>query len=549
MATCSVAPGTSCTSNANCDTSCGEECYIGDNYYDQCLIGGNQPCGGGVANTRDGTCMSGWCGGDAVCYPGLLDWWCMSQPDCNTGYECDLTGSYLCKAAPGTTCSYDSDCVPGATCSSGTCVAWPDSTYCTSGPGNGAGTCYPPGDSQWQECYVPPNAAYGQCFDAPGEGCPNNDAYCLSGTCYNGYCTCSNLWTGTRNCTTDWDCCGGYNCYAGQCYAEAQASCRWQSDCYPGQNLECCTGNGGDECLWTAGTLCENPNSSNPGCTSGTCNAEYECACGTLGALCESQADCCQDQGFECDTSAGTCKYIGGYGPCYSNADCGDGDCSGTQQCRAEDPGQACIQNGDCLSGDCVSGTCIAHGFGDSCNGNSYDCCVGAPTNCISYPFQCDMDHVCRYGMGEECYYDSDCANYDRNSGQLTDQQLLCDNSGGPGTPGLCCGMPGANCAAGGTAPYSPTGGCCYGYQPQCSGGSTGPSITAECVSNGSVEQCLIRNGSNLLCSYSCDACTAGVCQGSLDCGCSPSGGKCGGDIDCCNANGNPGCCYNGSCC
>ena len=574
MATCSVAPGTSCSSNANCDTSCGEECYPPNG---ECFKGAGAPCDN--PSNNDATCLSYWCDASpAVCGVGyaIYDSWCAAQTDCYAGYygvdgdECD-PATYTCEAAPGTSCGSDSECVWGDTCVGGYCYA-AVGTFCAS-----ATQCQPgPTDL---ECYQPPGQPENnECLLGPGGDCSYNgsNADCMSNWCLDGSCVCSFTTGGTHYgvCVTDADCCTGYGCTGGVCYAEADTSCGVQSDCDPNvPGLECYTYNGYDHCLIGGNEPCGGgaANTRDGTCISDWCggvNASGIPVCypGILDWWCVSQADC-QQPWYECETSAGVCKSAG-EGPCGSSADCGDQDCNtAINYCAVlPDYGSPCITGRDCVhycdtTQSPPTCECLAENI--DCSSHGGGCCTG---------LACDpaQANECKVAMGYPCPNGaSDCY-----SG------LGCGCPNGfspPNCAQTCCGEPGAT---GCTSDSD----CCYintatgSYQEECLNGVCLLPPNAVCTSD---QQCVSRSclgcrnfaacGSNTVCQFSscplpsqAGVVAAGACEHNTDCYgefieglcsngacgscCAPGGTPCKWTQDCCGWQNGAVCSNSGTC-
>ena len=307
----------------------------------------------------------------------------------------------------------------------------------------------------------------------------------------------------------------------------------------------------------TAGTNAGQTGGATGGATTGTTGGLGKCqgpppglSCGTAGASCGCDTDCCAGEGCDrgycrlpldagcigssdcateiCQQDRCACAYGGGF--CASASDCcgsiacertlNNGQISGT--CCNPIGGQ-CEYNVDCCDDNCQFGKCacipINAGYYGSC-GSDADCCTGS----------CIGGGCCQSGGGE-CQTDGDCClgNCNGVSCACSSQAFSSCN-----TKQDCCGVLGCALTTGGTRE------CCL------ANGATSQSPNDCCSGNWDGASCAcLANGT--YCSFAESCCDGGICaipdSGYYTVCCQDVGQKCHFGNECCS-----GVCAQGSC-
>lgn len=411
---CRLALGASCTDSSQCST-------------DQCMDGVccDEACTGSckVCNAS-GKCVNVASG---VQDNNPVDTACTAPKAC--------TGSGDCKGASGQECFDGTDCVTGH-CVDGICC----NTECTESCkacnlAGSVGTCS--NISQGKQDYYPFQACAGASLACDGQGackgiqgtqCFGNGSECLSGYCADGVCcdtacagmcmacnlsgspgTCLNIPSGqdtnaAQTCAESGDTCDGF----GNCKSTNGYACVNQSDCLSGH------------------------------CVDGVCCNEQ---CQGLCRACSGQK-----KGWGGD---GVCGFVAGY--VDQDQECQYGACDGAGVCK-KDNGQACTQNGDCLSGHCVEGVCC----NTACTGTCMACTAalkgqGSNGLCQNIALNLDPQNECSYGacggtgtckldITRPCTTNADCLSNSCSGGVCTGPSCIgLANTCGYGNNESCC--------------------------------------------------------------------------------------------------------------
>jgi MYXO-CTERM domain-containing protein len=299
--------GTSCSSNADCQS--GDTCATVTGVGGQCihLVSGNPSCAG----------ASG----------------CRSDADCGAGMRCNTT-SGACEAGSTTGAGLGAPCSAATDCASSVCLGgacsqtcdWLNPSSCPSGfycNGQATGTCTGTGLCQ-------PGTAGGA---AIGSACASNTD-CTSLFCAEGVCSSPCIPGGTTSCPTGYACQVGTSAGCGSCQLAGQIgdACMMNEDC--------------------ASRLCVNT------ACSATCDPASGGGCPT--------GFNCVDRGM----GVGACVAMaGGLGAaCHSATDCLSGQCaveSGGSYCtRACDAVSPCPRSYNCITAEGGAHICRPRNIG-----------------------------------------------------------------------------------------------------------------------------------------------------------------------------------------
>lgn len=463
---CQNAPGTDCTTNADCGGSLCQPCLYsnGDPFCE--LASSNPACSLDPASP------------------------CVTDAECNFG-TCEVEA-----------CTVNSDCVAGATCNTGTC----SQNSCS---GNGVVGCVNNADCV-DTCEI------GDCASCPSAGCE-----CTSGSnCYYAFTCCkfNDQTVGTSTpcadgnaCTLDGVCDANGNCNAGGLF-EPQGSPCGDPSSTPCDLPDSCD---------AAGTCLTNEIPENDPCDDGvycngsdTCDAVGGCS-NHAGDPCLGGSECnvvCNEGSQNCfdpaatpcgsaaDTTCTNPDTCDGSGTCLSNDEvittpCDDGlFCTVTDEC---DGAGTCAGTGDPCAGGAVCQTI--------CNEAADNCFDPAATPCDDGLFctdvdQCDGSGTCA-GTGDPCAGGAQCQQV---CNETADNCF--DAAATPCNDGLFCTVTDA-CDGSGT---------CAGTGDPCAGGAVCQQICNEGADNCN-DPAATPCDDGLFCTQT-DACDgSGSCAGSGD--------------------------------
>lgn len=431
---CQNAPGTDCTTNADCGGSLCQPCLYSNGDPNCELASSNPACSLDPASA------------------------CVTDAECNFG-TCEVEA-----------CTVNSDCVAGATCNTGTC----SQNSCS---GNGVVGCVNNAD-----CVD--TCQQGDCASCPSAGCE-----CSSGSnCYYAFTCCkfNDQTVGTSTpcadgnaCTLDGVCDASGNCNAGGLF-EPQGSPCGDPSSTPCDLPDSCD---------AAGTCLTNVIPENGPCEDGVyCNGSDTCdaigGCSNhAGDPCLGGSECnvvCNEGSQNCfdaaatpcgsaaDTSCTNPDTCDGSGTCLSNDEvittpCDDGlFCTVTDEC---DGAGTCSGTGDPCAGGAVCQTI--------CNETADNCFDPAATPCDDGLFctdvdQCDGSGTCA-GTGDPCAGGAQCQQV---CNETADNCF--DVAATPCNDGLFCTVTDA-CDGSGT---------CAGTGDPCAGGAACQQICNEGANN-----------------------------------------------------------------
>ncbi len=290
------------------------------------------------------------------------------------------------------------------------------------------------------ENYEPgtPCSNNGQC-DANGECKKNTGETCsLAMECISGFCPEKAGRCCDSACTADGETCGqDGHCKRGNGTPCSDATGCLQGFCFDGV---CCN----EDCSGRCKT-----------CKSGTCRdvdkgQQDPLTCAAKGEMCDGEGACVREKGEACandrdcqsvhcvdgfccdDTCEGWCKACsaekkggGSNGECgyvVPNVDkdneCEYGACNGAGACKS-DNGEACTQDGDCLSLHCVDGVCCNDACAGTCQAcnleNTRGICSNVPfgqddgDTCSATGKSCNGAGACKKDNGHTCTTNTDC--------------------------------------------------------------------------------------------------------------------------------------------
>ena len=433
----------------------------------------------------------------------------------------------------------------------------------------------------------------GVCTPA-GQPCGPNSTCCSNGTCLAGLCRapmfCSQ--TGVA-CSSPSECCSSRcangTCASQQCTATGQ-TCAAGTDCCSGLCNGTCQAVPGGTCKVLGDSCGGNGECCSSLCRGGVCQRAYSCQ--PNGDICRSNAECC---GQRCaasgDGGVGRCLFItgGGGGGCLQEGN----PCSGGSGCCSRtcfDPGTGasvclpaggcrltgtwCTNNDQCCGGgvnpngrvECTSGRCDN---GQACNGVGNICgrarltdggsvMINASMNCCGGDDACKLDRSgiprcfggppggacpsgytgqapCCIATGDVCQFRDQCCNGQlclpgADGGVLRCQGVSCASSGATcQSDANCCA--GTSCILNVCRPPLPMVDGGTATDAGSSGGTDGGMMAIDagslCRANGAGCQFSVQ-----CCSQQCNG---GVCGPAVTC--SPLGGTCGANADCCSGS------------
>ena len=370
-----------CGMNEACDIST-HKCTCDSNSHDcagKCVRSDDvKTCG-----TRCDACPTDP-NGMALCYLGMCDVQCKSGfrecsgvpgcSECCRDYDCPFGSGKICasnKCVVATRCTKTSECGIDEACTTGICTSTAPGGTCTT-----TADCPNGQMCQSNKCAVVscPAESHGFANSAcpVGAGCRKArcvnliDASCSTWSdCGNDY-TCDGatgtckLITGSRDCTTNYNCTGygyGYACVNGHCqnvgassYCQADVECGFGAYCgrinKTGRTNYCtgmCSGTGYPSCTTGYSNTCSTVRCKAYGSSAKGC-------CSRIHNTCTYDSDC---NGYKCVS-----------GRCASSASCtSTASCQFAEKCESNvckfPPSRTCTADNDCGNGQvCMSGKC-----------------------------------------------------------------------------------------------------------------------------------------------------------------------------------------------
>jgi hypothetical protein len=293
-------------------------------------------------------------------------------------------------------------------------------------------------------------------------------------------------------------------------------------------------------------------------------------ACGGIGTVCASAADCCGfaclsgfcaasaclSDGVACTSGSACCSTVCGAGgtctplntscktsgnTCTTGAECCNGVCNASNQCASPSDVSFCAQTGDLCRRDseCCTGVCqvAAGAAAGTCAAITTSCqvdgtvCNGCGSCCSHFcgPFGAGGPHVCQpasgcHVQGDLCHRDSDCCGGDVASGLPGAGLIKCEPDPVYGARIGTCGGPRASNCPDGTSTCknscNPEGNVCHFKETRvCAGDLT--NVRNDCCDCISGKEC-------------CQPDATGIPRCNSLAACVPTGGSCSFSGECC---------------